>query len=902
MGERSCGSRVSQELQCRTDCLQTDDCEDGEMRLEKKKKYLLIWAVVCMLVAAAGILIPVEQICSQGLEGANQANLRSKTEELTAEKVLEFVLTPPADTVQQIGFFFTANGHEFEQGSLKILVADDREVLIGGQEFTLNELSDQQFLSVKIPFAELERIPEEIKVRIYSDTVGYGPCAWLNETTQTPGSASLDGILLKKSLVYNLVYTTKIHQYRKPFLTGLILLLCGAGVCSAGGFHGTDKKCGRSRKFSFVMPSRREILGLAAAGAAVAAVFLYLYDTQIRIAQNTTEKAAVIPADGETLPVNEENREISQIVKPGQDRLTGLGVRFYIEPEYGAGPTEGSMHASVTDLTLDQVLCETDIPAAQFISGEYTGLLFHDSQTGVRDHEYRIDLVFSPELWNSGLEIITGEEGICVNAYLYFNIFLKRFFFFLFLGVEGFVCLFWYLLIVKRARMENVLLAALLFCGLVYNVLLTPQMVPDEAKHIDMAYRYSNELLGYESLGDTRCLMRAQDAEMEFTSSPSFGNYRNIYYGLFSKIRDEGMTETEINSNIEGSFLLYAPAVLGMSFARLAGWGTVPMLLLARYLNLFVFALLAREGMKRLPFGRMTMFVLALLPVNIQQCTSFSHDAMVHGILFFYCCLCLQTIYEEKPLSGQRMILLELMALFLVYCKNGSYLPLCFLPVLIPSVRFAGKKEKYTAVFALLGIPVLAFAMKHLQMVTGIVNTTEATSVVGTGGGAEYLSGYTIGYFLKEPLEFVYMIVNTVLDKTGFYLESLVGYKLGWVEIETSMAIVVLFWFLLFLSICDSRGEVVKIQRFQRFWMVFLCLGCTGLILLGMLLQWTPLGHVSVEGVQGRYFLPFMLILLTACKNGSIVLERRIDRKIAAAAVLGQLLTLVYIIRQVTMV
>lgn len=873
-----------------------------EMRLEKKRMFLLIWMSLCILFVIAGMLKPVETLCSQGLEGANQANLRSRTEELTVGKMLEFVVEPPVGIVQEIGFFFTANGHVFKEGSVKILVLDDREVLIGGQEYALEEISDNQFLSVPVSFEEPDRIPEKLKVCIYSDAVEEGPCVWLNETTQTPGSASVDGVPLPKSLVYNLLYTIQVHQYQRPLFMGLILFLFGMGIYGAGGFAAMERRQGRSRDSLLVLPSRREILGLAAAVPAVAAVFLYLYDTQIRIAQNTTEKAVVIPADGETMPVNEENRSVSQNVKPGEDRLTGLGVRFYVEPDYVAELTEGSMHASVTDLTLGQTMCETDVSASQFISGEYVGLLFQNSQSGVRDHEYRIDLAFSPELWDSGLEIMTGEDGICVNAYLYFNIFLKRFFFFLSLGVEGFLCLFWYVTIVKRARLENVLFITLLFCGLVYNVMLTPQMVPDEAKHIDMAYRYSNELLVYESLGDTWCLMRAEDAATEFTSSPSFKNYRNIYYGLFSNVQDNTMVEAEINSNIEGSFLLYAPAVFGMCLARLLGWGTVPMLLLARYLNLVVFAFLARAGMKRLPFGRMTLFVMAILPINIQQCTSFSHDAMVHGILFFYSCLCLQAIYEEKPMSGQRIAALELMALFLVYCKSGSYLPLCFLPVLIPCSRYAGRKEKYTATLALLGIPVLAFVMKHMQMVTGIVNTTEATSVVSAGGGAEYLTGYTIGYFLKEPLEFVYMIVNTVLDKTGFYLESLIGYKLGWVEIETSMIVVLLFWFLLFLSICDSRGETVKIGRFQRFWMIFLCMGCTGLILLGMLLQWTPVGHVSIEGVQGRYFLPFLLILLTACKNRGVLLERNIDRGIAVAAVSGQLLTLICIIRQVTMV
>ena len=85
----------------------------------------------------------------------------------------------------------------------------------------------------------------------------------------------------------------------------------------------------------------------------------------------------------------------------------------------------------------------------------------------------------------------------------------------------------------------------------------------------------------------------------------------------------------------------------------------------------------------------------------------------------------------------------------------------------------------------------------------------------------------------------------------------------------------------------------------QRAVMVLSCLGCTGLIVLGMLLSWTPMGYVSVEGVQGRYFLPFLLILLTACRNRMIFLQRRMDRGIMAAAVTGQILTIAYVVKQV---
>lgn len=860
------------------------------------KKYLLIWAVCCLLIAAAGIAYPVTSARSQGLEGANQANMVSRTEELTEGRVLEFILEPPADTAEEIGFFFSSGGYDFTDGYLRIM-AYDGETVIGGRDFLLSEIGEVQFLSVK-----LDTSPEELRVRISSDAVGRGPSLWLNENTVTPGEAYLDGVRQEKSLVYNLTYTVQIHRIWQPLAVGTLLLLGGIGIYAVNGFsfrRERFRKLPEDRK-GFPRPNRRQIAGLFCILLLGALLFYYLYDTRIRIAQNTTEQVTILEADGDLIPVTEATSAVSQEVKPGEDQLTGLGVRFYLED--GVVLDQGTMHASVTDLTLGQVLCETDIQASQFISGEYVGLLFENSQSGVADHEYRIDLTFSEELWDSGLQIMSSSEGICVKAYLYFNIFLKRFFFFMFLGVEAFLCIFWYAAFVKKARLETVFLVTVLFFGLIYNVMLTPYMVPDEEKHIDMAYRYSNEVLGYESLGDTACLKRADDAEMEFTSSPSFRNYRNIYYGLFSGVSDDTMVEAEINSNIEGSILLYLPAVAGMTLARLLGWGTVPMLLLARYLNLAVFALLTWAGMKRLPFGKATLFVLAILPVNLQQCTSFSHDAMVHGIVFFYSCLCIQAIFTEEKISGQQMVLMELAALFLIYCKSGSYFPLALLPLLIPVARYRGGKERFLAITALLGIPLVGFLMKNLSTVTGIVTTTAQSSVVETGGGAEYLTGYTLGYFLNDPLELVYMLANTVFDKIGFYLESLIGYQLGWVEIETSMLVVLLFWFLLFLSICDTEENQIQIRAGQRAWMFLLCAGSAGLILLGMLLQWTPMGYVSIEGVQGRYFLPFMLILLTACKNKCILLRRRIDRGIVSAAVTGQILTLMYVIKQVTMV
>lgn len=296
-----------------------------EIRLKNGKRYLFLWAVFCLLVAAAGMLLPVRQLCSLGLEGANQANLRSTTEELKDGKQLEFTLELPSGQAEQIGFFFAFHKYEHLKGQLYMLALEgDRPV--GEQQYDLEELTEDQFLFVPLSLdqKEEEALPV-LTVQIWTDAEKEGPSLWLNETTVTPGRAILNGISLEKSLVYNLTYPVWVHQYQKPLGTGLILLLFGIGVFGAGGFSegfGRRKQAGRDRKPILVMPDKKEVAGLGVMILAVALIFLYLYDTQIRIAQNTTEKTTVYGADGETLPVNEENQTLSQKVMPKEEYLT----------------------------------------------------------------------------------------------------------------------------------------------------------------------------------------------------------------------------------------------------------------------------------------------------------------------------------------------------------------------------------------------------------------------------------------------------------------------------------------------------------------------------------------------------------------------------------------------------
>lgn len=897
-----------------------------------KKKWAIGYAVLCILYFVVSVAVPHDRLESRGLEGIGKPTLKLKTEEITDGTELRFEYLSEEQALSQLSFYFTADEEILSQGEILIEAYDTQtEELLGSETYDVADLGAEAFWGVT--FTE-EPVNREITVVITGKDVEKGPYVWLNTEAQTSGNSYENGEKLEQNLIYNAVYRTQVHYIRQPLLTtamlavlgGMFFLLAGRKAENtvgteirdreAGDFVRAKGAAGRFRNlgiwFQNFYKKYRKLLGLGLLMLIVALIFYYVYDVQIREAMNSTHREVVMRDNGELLPVTADSREMVQYYTTEEDELVGLGIRMDLSEDFAG---QGTVHAEVRDVTDAEegvLLCAADVEASTLLDGQYMGLIFDSSQSGIKGHTYEIRLEFSDELLDSGLSVIVtpagyygenplyvnGEESenrLSMNAHTYFNLFLKRYFFAMFLFAEFMAAGFYYLAFLRRCRIEKVFVFTILCLGVIYNFVLTPYMTPDESYHIDMSYRHSNTLLGIESAGENKCYKRQDDTELEFTSSPSLENYKIIYDGLFSMAENDTLVEAEATSTTEAPMIIYLPAVLGMTLARLLHLGTVPMLLLGRWFSLLGFTILTYFGMKKLPFGKTALFLLAVLPMNLQQCTSFSYDAVITGVSFLYICWCVSLAFGEKQVKATDMLGLGILGIILVYGKSGVYLPLALLIFLIPAARFGGKRVRNLCVLGLFLLPVLCFLNQNTATVSYIATTTEATATVGSSTTA----GYTIGYFLSQPLEFVRMLANTLSDKTAFYLESLVGQKMGWVEIDISEVISMLFWLLLILASLKTKEEPMYIRTGQKWWIVFVCAVCAGLILAGMLLTWTPRGYVSIEGVQGRYFIPLMPALLLVLRNPRLTWDRCAQRGLIYAGFIGQILAVMYLIKGV---
>ena len=873
--------------------------------LKKYRKYALgAYFLLCVFYCIVKIAIPEETTIGQGLENLGRRQIVERTAYLNEGDLLSFTLPVEENPLTSIGFYLNTDQLVLD-GKLNLKVMDEKtkEVLAHSQ-ILLQNIEVDQFVQTTVDHYTGEKVLVELSV----EDCLQGPRFWLNSTTQTGAETWYNGEKIQNPLVYNAGFSVMTRNVKDAVVTALILGLFGVILTLITGEQKKEKLKTAPAVFETVKRfySRYRLLfgGLLTAGI-VAALFFYVYDTQIRIVMNTTERAEIISAssteEAEILTFSESEDEIVQIVKCKEETLTGLGVMLSV-PE-GAVPT-GTLAARVTDLNSGEVLSENMLDMANAIDGEYINFLFtHEVNDGAA-HSFEIRLTPSEELKATELGIYINEEGdLLTQVHKYFNIFLKKYFFFMFVAAELFAVLFYWMVFVKKCKVETTVLVSLLFLGLIYNFLLLPYMAPDERTHIDMTYRYSNDLLGIPYTGNEVTLAkRVDDTKIELVENPALSNYYIVFNELLQGVQDDSLVITNTTANTYAPIFVYLPAVLGMTLARLLGFGSIAMLMLARWCNLAFFAVCVWWCMKKLPFGKMALAVIALFPMTIQQCNSFSYDAVITSILFLFSTYIICMTYEDKPIKISDAAIVSVLSGLLVYGKSGVYLPVCLAALLIPTKKFGCLWKKLAAAGSLMGIAMLSYINRNSGTVTQVMATTAETSAVGATAGNAVSMGYTVGFFLQNPWKLIQMLCNTVADKSEFYLESIVGQKMGWVEIEISRVIFVGFLVLFMISMLKVRGEKQYVTSGQKWWISIVCLLSAGMILMGMLLTWTPYGHVSIEGVQGRYFTPLLLLLSLAGRNNIVLLNDNKDRGIFCGGMVLQLLAVIYLIKALVIV
>ena len=422
--------------------------------------------------------------------------------------------------------------------------------------------------------------------------------------------------------------------------------------------------------------------------------------------------------------------------------------------------------------------------------------------------------------------------------------------------------------------------------------ILPPLSAPDEITHYASAYYWSDQMLFQNAVDeDGMVRMREEDAGVSFgeLKDQKKEAYRVFYDALFKSCEKTEMVSFTYEPMRTGP-IPYLPQAVGITIGRLLHLGWAGTMLLGRLGNLLFFVACVYQAIKRTPFGKMIFFVAAMLPMTLELVSSMSYDVVPLSLSFLFTAVCFHDAFVKERMSRRDVVFLAVLLMALVPCKIVYFL-LAGLCLLIPKEKFASRREYFCSAAVVFVLTVLSLVVNNMAVLAEY-----------TGSGENYIAwadapGYTLKMLLANPIKFLYLFFNTIRTQTSFYWETMIGGKLGALNIPLNPLYILSFSILLLLAAFKEEDGVL-LTAGKRIWCLVICSGVVFLVLLSMLLGWTPIGQPYIRGVQGRYFLPILPLFLLTCRNkslkvsGIVVRGGALERGIVLAAVILNFLAL----------
>lgn len=891
---------------------------------DKKKNILIFYILACIVILAVRLVSQKDYAVERVPYGIweEQGCVVAK------DSVLEMEFSGTYDEISGIGLYYLSNDNQYTRETL------NADFYVGGEKISSSELKlarQTDKTQIFFPFVQKGVKGEQIKVQIYGTNLSVDkkecPSIGTSKSQEGTGTFKVNGQKQKEYPAMDAYFRTAPSADYTIYLDCIIGVIAGIllYVLAAGGYVSIPnvpwyrkKKCPSEKtevkeKLSLLEKLRKSRNLIAGYAVLVLGMLLLLectYHFSIKEQANKGNRININQKDEkkEYLPLKKGD-VLRQDFVGTDENLSGIGIILDIEEK----KEPGNIIFKLEQEGAEEPVFERTYPISDVLVGDETGkttkgyvrLRFPQFQEYSKGTRYTASLVLENEEQAVGILLTEKGEGngtingrgeafhIFMDGYYKNNLFMKDWYKLMSIFLLVFLTLIYYLCFVKRAGCVQVFLPVVLGLGIVYCFLLPVYATPDEPSHVDTAYRISNEIMG---IGDTdspyTLYKRVEDINIAPETEVSAASYRDMHNKFFSRCQDSRLEEAYGRNNLNNApRIFYVPAALGLTLGRILNLGALPTMLLGRLFMLAVTAICMYWGIRQIPFGKTVLFMIALFPITLQQIMSFSYDAVIIGISYIYIGYCLKWIYTEERINILEAAAVMGIFMMLTACKGGVYLPMALLAFLLLVRR--GKSTKKAVAFGI-GIAVLMF-LAFIGQNTGVL--ARITGVQGAAAASASVEKmYSISYFLQNPRELVRIFENTFYTQGDYLLQTTLGGRLGWLDVRLPWTAVGGFLFLVLLCALKEKDAKQYIYARDRVWLGLLCLGSFGLVMLSMLIVWTPFGSNKISGVQGRYFLPFLGLAVITLRNGQLMYQKKKEQNFIFMGCLFQMFAIAQIL------
>lgn len=398
------------------------------------------------------------------------------------------------------------------------------------------------------------------------------------------------------------------------------------------------------------------------------------------------------------------------------------------------------------------------------------------------------------------------------------------------------------------------------FWGIIFFFLVPPFQAPDEYVHFCRIFQLSYGTLVLDpdnlTIGDN--LPSSLKPFIDLGNAVVKHNEKKFDYKKLKNFiqlpLEKKLSFFKFPSTLTYSPIQYLPQTLAVFVGNTFDFPVCISYYLGRFLQLCMTGFLLYLSIVYIPFGKWLMVMLSLSPMTLFLSMSNSADPILFSCSFLLISIVLHSIYDEQFKINTTVILLLLFSIAtLTTSKSGAYCIMIGIILLIPSRIFSQKTYIY----------ILKGALLAFGCILALLWFSKTKPIL------EFLAKEQFTYHTKlifmDIFKYVTILITT-LFKSGqkIYVSF---FNLGWFDTPLPKSMAYLWGCIICLLSVFYDNKKYTITFFTRCTFLSISIAMTVIVLTSMYLAcgWTE--QNIINGIQGRYFLPFAPLFFFGCSN-----------------------------------
>lgn len=440
-----------------------------------------------------------------------------------------------------------------------------------------------------------------------------------------------------------------------------------------------------------------------------------------------------------------------------------------------------------------------------------------------------------------------------------------------------------YLIYIKKEeRVERYFLLNMLSWGMVYMLTFIPYTAPDEIAHVAGANMRANRIMGITETDEMgQAYVRAEDETPPYDRKPDREVIANYYANFADKNIDDSKYVSYTGRIMPDTyFMAYLPQAIGIVVARILHMNNSWLLMIGRLFSLFSYTAIVYLAIRITPRGKWIFYWISQLPIAIELAASYSYDSMSNAWVYLFVAMVLYYALEKTSISLKDQLAILFICLLGMPIK-AIYLPLVLLLAVVPKEKFKrGRMEQ--VIFVCIGIATTVLSVVWINVFSANAFLSSGTQIeeaaVTYTESAISLQQRVEGYYYVIPdfirnLELCFRVTfHTLIENADDYLARMIGSRLGTYEYWLPNYVVYGFFIILVLIFVLFKEEtIVNKRQKQVMWIGALI---SAVMLEAIFILMSPRQEFVIIGIQGRYFLPMVLVALLSISIRNVKVEK----------------------------